>query len=130
MSRRLTHVIHGANIRMIEGRSYPCFALETLSRSFSLKCLGQNLYRHVAMKSSVPSAIHFAHTAFADCGKDLVRAELFPNYRHEIRGAIITVASMADNERRRIRWYREARRDFSLDIERFSKDWDELITSS
>jgi hypothetical protein len=71
----LTHVIYSANIRMIEGRSSSCLAPETFSRSFSLKCLGQNLYRHIAVKSSVPSAIHFAHTAFADRSKDLVRTE-------------------------------------------------------
>ena len=48
---------------------------ETLSRSLGVKCLRQDLYSDVAMQSSVASAIHFAHTAFADRSKDFVGAE-------------------------------------------------------
>ncbi len=84
MPRRLTHVVHGANMRMIEGGGGARFALETLSHSLSLKCLRQDLYRNVAMQSGVPSAIHFAHPPLSEGTKDLVRAEFIAcGYRHE-----------------------------------------------
>src|SRR5262249_26510631 len=76
MPRRLAHVVHDANIRMIEGRGRACFSPETSPGSFIWKCLRQNFYRDIAMQSSVPSPIHFAHTAFADRSEDLVRTEL------------------------------------------------------
>src|SRR5690349_14113262 len=68
VSGGLAHVVDGANIRMIKGRGCARFALEAFSRSFSLKCLRQNLYSNVAMQSTVPSAIHFAHTALSERG--------------------------------------------------------------
>ena len=84
MPRRLAHVVHGTNVRMIERRGCACFSLEAFSRCLSLKCLRQDLYRNVAMQSSVPSAIHFAHTALSERGKDLVRTEFIAcRYRHE-----------------------------------------------
>jgi hypothetical protein len=69
---------------MIERRGCACFSLETFSRSFSLKCLRQDLYCNLAMQPTVPSAIHFAHTALSERGKDLVRAEFLAwGKRHE-----------------------------------------------
>src|SRR5262249_33310817 len=60
-----------------------CFPLETFSRSLSLKCLRQDLYCNVAMQAAVSSAIHFAHPALSERGKNLVRAEFIPcGYRH------------------------------------------------
>src|SRR5262249_24582304 len=73
MPRGLAHVVHDANIRMIEGRGCACFSLETLPRSFSLKYLRQDLYRNVTVQSTVPSAIHFAHPALSARAKDLIR---------------------------------------------------------
>jgi hypothetical protein len=58
---------------MIECRSGPRLALETLSRSLTSKGLRQNFNGYVAMESRVPGLIYLAHATLADRRKDFVR---------------------------------------------------------
>ena len=78
MARRLTDVVNRANIGMIQRRSRPRLALETLSRSLRRKSLRQNFDGYVAMQPRVPRAIHLAHPALADGREDFVRPEFSP----------------------------------------------------
>src|ERR1700682_4569675 len=49
MAGRLAHVVHSADIRMIERRSGARLALETFPGSIRRKSLRQNFYGYVAM---------------------------------------------------------------------------------
>src|ERR1051326_4441496 len=61
MAGRFAHVVHGADIGMIERRSGAGLALETFSRSIRREGCWQNFDGYLAMEPRVPGFIHLAH---------------------------------------------------------------------
>ena len=63
---KLVHVINCANMRMIQGRSSPCFTLKAFnSQGILRKFFREKLQRNVTAQSEVFRLVHNAHTAAA-----------------------------------------------------------------
>src|SRR5579862_5577127 len=75
MAHRFADVVNRANVWMIQRRSGARLALEASPRGIRRKPLGQDFNGDVAIQPRVAGAIHLAHTALADGGKDLIRTE-------------------------------------------------------
>jgi hypothetical protein len=79
------------DVGMVQRRKCFGFTLKSSeSRSIGRECFGQNLDGDIPIEPCVACAIDLAHSARADGGKDLVRAEACPWCQsHLIRQSII-----------------------------------------
>jgi hypothetical protein len=72
----MAHVIKRTDVRMIQARNGARFALESLANFRRVRDpLRKNFYGNGAVEPRVARAIDFAHSARADCGPNLVRAQ-------------------------------------------------------
>jgi hypothetical protein len=75
-ARRVLEAVDLGDVGMIQGGQRPRLALEAgETLDIHRERAGENLQRHVAPEPRIPRAIHLAHSAGADRGDDLVRAE-------------------------------------------------------
>src|SRR5262245_33047601 len=69
-------VVESADVRMIELRDRPRFAVEAFAEErIGCERLRKNLDGDDAVQAGIAGAIHLAHAAGSQCGLDLVRAE-------------------------------------------------------
>jgi hypothetical protein len=77
--------VNGENARMIKGGRRGSFLPEPPDAIAVLGiCVGENLQRDVAAKPRISGAIHLSHTALADFGEDLVRANRLADLQSRI----------------------------------------------
>ena len=70
------HGIQRDDVRMVQARDGPGFALEALETGWVGSHVGgKDLEGHVAIEPSVPGAVHLAHASGADEGVDFVRTK-------------------------------------------------------
>src|SRR5271155_1202935 len=70
MTRRLTYVVNGANIGMIERRGSVGLSLKAFPRRFRRKGLWKHFDGDIAKEPWVAGTIHFAHASLADGRED------------------------------------------------------------
>ncbi len=75
-ARRLLETVDGGDVRVVQGREGPRFALEA-RQAFGVggKRIGQNLDRDLAAERGVGAAPHLPHAAFTDLIGDVLDAE-------------------------------------------------------
>jgi hypothetical protein len=78
--RRLGNVIQRADVRMVQLRNQLGFALKPRDAIRVVdKCVRQHFYGHVPIQPRIARAIHFAHSAFAQLGEDVIRTQHLPD---------------------------------------------------
>src|SRR5215467_13034211 len=91
-----THLVDGDDVRMIEGCGGPCLLLKTPQTLRIMRGVsGYDLDGDVAFELRVVRAVHLAHAAGAERGKDLVGTEFRARGQRHTR-VIIVMPGTAD----------------------------------
>ncbi len=78
-----SHVVNGADVRIVQRGCGVCFALEALLRiGISGETRRQNLDRDVSIETRVSGTVNFAHSAGANGRFDFIRAQ--PGARRQV----------------------------------------------
>ena len=108
-ARQLLETVDGGDVRVVQGREGPRFALET-RQAFGVggKRIGEDLDRDLAAERGVGAAPHLPHAAFTDLSGDVVDAKTSSSRRSRRKASRMVrspssraIASMASFRRSR-----------------------------